>query len=326
MSNAAPVHKVAPEVVRYAESDVPTEYGVMRVLVYHVEGSPHEHVAIVKGDVSGRTEVLSRVHSECFTGEVLHSLKCDCREQLDFAMRRIADEGCGVVFYLRQEGRGIGLGNKIRAYALQERGVDTVDANRMLGLPDDARRYHVAAFMCRDLGIRSVQLLTNNPQKVRSLRAEGIPVRERVPVYIEPNPHNVGYLLTKSRRMSHELDIEAGLQRVVARAFGVSRGGGISLMPGMLGARSPRLWTRMRGSASAIWARRTELRSALRASGSRRRSLRTPTTSSSARSGCRRPVFSAGPATRVGQRASRFRATPSPSGAIPRASTFSTIR
>src|SRR5262249_5843932 len=115
MSNAAPVRKVAPEVVRYAEADVPTEYGNVRVLVYHEQGSPHEHGAIVKGEVAGRSEVLTRVHSECFTGEVLHSLKCDCREQLDFALRRISDEGCGVVLYLRQEGRGIGLGNKIRA-------------------------------------------------------------------------------------------------------------------------------------------------------------------------------------------------------------------
>jgi GTP cyclohydrolase II len=202
---------------RYSESNVPTEYGTFRVVVYRehgvgaARGHFDEHLAILAGDVRG-DDTLVRVHSECLTGEVLHSLKCDCREQLDHGLRAIAKEGRGAVFYLRQEGRGIGLGDKIRAYALQERGVDTVDANRMLGLPDDARRYHVAAFMCRDLGIRSVQLLTNNPQKVRSLRAEGIPVTERVPVYIEPNPHNVDYLLTKSRRMSHELDIEGAAE------------------------------------------------------------------------------------------------------------------
>lgn len=207
---------------RYSEANVPTEYGTFRVVVYrehrgHGAGvdrraSPallsmfDEHVAMVVGDVQGQ-DVLVRVHSECLTGEVMHSLKCDCREQLDRGMRAVAEEKRGVVMYLRQEGRGIGLGEKIRAYALQERGADTVDANRMLGLPDDARRYHVAAFMARDLGIESMQLLTNNPDKVRKLRAEGIPVHQRLPVYIEPNAHSVDYLLTKSRRMGHQLDI-----------------------------------------------------------------------------------------------------------------------
>jgi GTP cyclohydrolase II len=194
---------------RYSEANVPTEYGNFRVVVYREHRGPgafEEHVAMVMGDVRGE-DVLVRVHSECLTGEVMHSLKCDCREQLDRGMRAVAEEKRGVVMYLRQEGRGIGLGEKIRAYALQERGADTVDANRMLGLPDDARRYNVAAFMARDLGIESMQLLTNNPDKVRKLRAEGIPVHQRVPVYIEPNQYNVGYLLTKSRRMEHELDI-----------------------------------------------------------------------------------------------------------------------
>lgn len=209
-------------VERYSEANVPTEYGTFRMVVYREHrgqagadrrAAPallstfDEHVAMVMGDVRG-PDVLVRVHSECLTGEVMHSLKCDCREQLDRGMRAVAEEKRGVVMYLRQEGRGIGLGDKIRAYALQERGADTVDANRMLGLPDDARRYHVAAFMARDLGIESMQLLTNNPDKVRKLRAEGIPVHQRLPVYIEPNQHSVGYLLTKSRRMGHELDIE----------------------------------------------------------------------------------------------------------------------
>ncbi len=207
--------KIAPSVPpvaieRYSEANVPTEYGMFRVVVYREHrghGVFDEHVAMVMGDARGQ-DVLVRVHSECLTGEVMHSLKCDCREQLDRGLRAIAEEKRGVLMYLRQEGRGIGLGEKIRAYALQERGADTVDANRMLGFPDDARRYHVAAFMCRDLGIESMQLLTNNPDKVRKLRAEGIPVHQRLPVYIEPNPHSVGYLLTKSRRMGHELDIE----------------------------------------------------------------------------------------------------------------------
>ena len=219
MIPASKASKLSPDthralIERYSEANVPTEYGTFRVVVYREHRGPgafDEHVAMVMGDVRGQ-DVLVRVHSECLTGEVMHSLKCDCREQLDRGMRAVAAEKRGVVMYLRQEGRGIGLGDKIRAYALQERGADTVDANRLLGLPDDARRYHVAAFMACDLGIESMQLLTNNPDKVRKIRAEGIPVRQRLPVYIAPNPHSVGYLLTKSRRMGHELDIEGAAE------------------------------------------------------------------------------------------------------------------
>jgi GTP cyclohydrolase II len=198
---------------RYSEANIPTEYGEFRVVCYRErvlspidgEASFKEHLAIVKGDLRGHDEVPVRVHSECLTGEVLHSLKCDCREQLDHALARIAREERGAVLYLRQEGRGIGLGNKLRAYALQERGVDTVDANRMLGLPDDSRRFDIAAFVLADLGARSVVLLTNNPLKVRGLRAEGVHVVRREPVWIEPNAHNVEYLRTKGQRMGHEL-------------------------------------------------------------------------------------------------------------------------
>ncbi len=209
--------EAVPRVFRYSEANVPTEYGPFRVLVYREEvttnnrlssGSAErpyvEHMALVRADVTG-DDVLIRVHSECWTGEVLHSLKCECREQLDYALRSVSEAGRGAVLYLRQEGRGIGLGDKVRAYALQERGIDTVDANRMLGLPDDTRRYHVAAFMCADLGIRSVRLMTNNPEKVRKLRGDGVPVRERLPVLIAPNEHSAGYLLAKSRRMGHQL-------------------------------------------------------------------------------------------------------------------------
>ena len=187
---------------RYAEASVPTEYGRVRVVVYHEEGSPHEHCAIVVGELSDQERVLARVHSECFTGEVLHSLKCDCRQQLDYALKAIVKEGRGVVMYLRQEGRGIGLGNKIRAYALQEQGADTVDANRLLGFDDDLRQYHAANAILRDLGVRSVRLLTNNPEKVQALRDEGLTV-ERVPVHIKAGSDNEHYLATKRTRMGH---------------------------------------------------------------------------------------------------------------------------
>ena len=189
---------------RYAESDVPTEYGSVHVVVYR-EPSGEEHVALVVGDVGGEETTLARVHSECWTGEVLHSHKCDCREQLDHALRAIEQAGRGVVIYLRQEGRGIGLGNKIRAYALQEQGHDTVDANRILGFADDARTYDVAAAMLADLGISRLALLTNNPKKVDGLRAHGVDVVERVPLAVEPNEHNVDYLAVKAKRMGHAL-------------------------------------------------------------------------------------------------------------------------
>jgi GTP cyclohydrolase II/3,4-dihydroxy 2-butanone 4-phosphate synthase/GTP cyclohydrolase II len=189
-------------VARYAQAVVPTEYGRMLVIVYREAGTPHEHCAMVHGELAGREQVLARVHSECFTGEVLHSLKCDCRQQLDHALRAIVEEGAGVVIYLRQEGRGIGLGNKIRAYALQDQGADTVDANRLLGFEDDLRQYDAANAILRDLDVRSVRLMTNNPEKVAALRAEGTVV-ERVAVLIEPGDENELYLQTKRRRMGH---------------------------------------------------------------------------------------------------------------------------
>lgn len=194
-----------PVVERYSEADVPTDYGMLKVVVFREKQTGVEHVALVKGELRGKSEVHVRVHSECLTGEVFHSQKCDCREQLDFALRHIADEEQGAVLYLRQEGRGIGLGNKIKAYALQQKGVDTVDANRMLGFEDDLRGYRVATDMLADLGVRSVVLMTNNPDKVEKLRADGVTVSGRLPVYIEPNEHNREYLLTKRARMGHLL-------------------------------------------------------------------------------------------------------------------------
>jgi GTP cyclohydrolase II len=195
-----------PDAFLYSEAEIPTDYGSFRVLVFHERNTPHEHVAIVKGEVAGKSDVLCRVHSECFTGEVLHSLKCECREQLDFALKKISAEGAGMVLYLRQEGRGIGLGNKIRAYALQAQGADTVDANRMLGFADDLRRYHVATVMLRELGVRSVALMTNNPSKVKLLRADGVVVSSRVPVRVALNDLSRAYVATKRARMGHLVD------------------------------------------------------------------------------------------------------------------------
>ena len=197
-----------PVVTRYSEADVPTEYGTFRIVVYRDSSEPDvEHCAIVKGDVRGAQDLLIRVHSECFTGEALHSLKCDCREQLDEALRIISEKTSGAVLYLRQEGRGIGLGNKIRAYALQQQGVDTVDANLRLGFAADARKYHVATAMLQDLGAVSVRVLTNNPAKVEALRADGVTVTGRVPMDVIPNQHNRGYLDTKRQRMGHLIGV-----------------------------------------------------------------------------------------------------------------------
>jgi len=208
MSTPQPRVSVRSATVRpYSEADVPTDYGSFRVIVYRELHGDAEHCAIVRGDVSGAQSVLARVHSECFTGEVLHSLKCDCREQLDQALRRIAEAERGIVIYLRQEGRGIGLGNKIRAYALQQQGADTVDANVRLGFEADSRRYHVAAEILDDLGVGSIALMTNNPAKVEALRADGVVVALRVPMTINPNDHNRDYLRTKNRRMGHLIEL-----------------------------------------------------------------------------------------------------------------------
>jgi GTP cyclohydrolase II len=183
-----------------AKARLPTRHGDFETYVF-----PDEHVALVFGDVAGRDDVLVRVHSECMTSEVFGSLKCDCKEQLDAAMAAVARAGRGAVLYLRQEGRGIGLANKIRAYALQSRGHDTVDANRLLGLPDDARRYDVARDILEHLGVSSVRLMTNNPAKVRALSGLGVPVTGRVPVVVPPNAHSAQYLEAKRLRMEHDL-------------------------------------------------------------------------------------------------------------------------
>jgi GTP cyclohydrolase II len=197
--------------IRYAEAEIPTEHGPFRLFVYRDPNAPanvpaQEHMAMVRGDVEGRSNVLCRVHSECWTSEVVGSLKCDCREQLDAALERIAAEGTGVVVYLRQEGRGIGLGNKVRAYALQNSGADTVEANLALGFEADERDYDPAAAILKDLGVRSVRLLTNNPLKVAGVRAAGVPVADRISHWVGENQYNSAYLAVKRRKMGHHPD------------------------------------------------------------------------------------------------------------------------
>jgi GTP cyclohydrolase II len=182
---------------------LPTEFGEFRIHVFTSNGDDREQVAIVRGDVFGMEAVTTRIHSECLTGDVLGSLRCDCRKQLELGLRSIATQPCGVVLYLRQEGRGIGLANKIKAYRLQEEGLDTVDANRALGFRDDERDYGMAVAMLRVLGVRTVRLMTNNPDKVAQLRRYGLPVVERLPHSIPPSLHNRAYLETKAKRSGH---------------------------------------------------------------------------------------------------------------------------
>ncbi len=192
----------------YGEAPLPTARGPFRAVVFRDARTGAEHVAMVLGDVTGDA-VPVRVHSECLTSEVFGSLKCDCRAQLDRALDLIADRGRGVLVYLRQEGRGIGLGNKIRAYALQAEGHDTYEANRLLGFPDDLRRYDVAADMLRQLGVRSVDLVTNNPLKIAQLVEAGLPVRRRIALPSPSNPYNAGYLQVKRDRTGHLIELEA---------------------------------------------------------------------------------------------------------------------
>ena len=196
--------KVCVKVV--AVADLPTRFGRFRLVGFWNNRDGKEHVAMVRGEVVGGADVPVRLHSECLTGDVFGSLRCDCRDQLTGGLDAIERSGRGVLLYLRQEGRGIGLLNKIRAYALQEQGLDTVEANLALGFRDDERDYAVAAHMLHSLGIRSVRLITNNPEKVRQLTQHRVEVAGRIPHVIPPNEFNRFYLETKGRRSGHHLD------------------------------------------------------------------------------------------------------------------------
>ncbi|MFH1483510.1 MAG: GTP cyclohydrolase II, partial [Chloroflexota bacterium] len=195
-------------VEKVTEARLPTRYGEFRATAYRSTTDPDEHVALVMGEVAGEEPVLVRVHSECLTGDVFGSMRCDCGDQIDLAMQAIAKEGKGVFLYMRQEGRGIGFHNKLKAYALQDQGLDTVEANRRLGFPADLRDYGIGAQILSDLGIKNLRLLTNNPKKVVGLEGYGLKVEETVPLIAPPNPYNRQYLVAKEKKMGHRLGME----------------------------------------------------------------------------------------------------------------------
>ncbi len=194
-------------VFKAVETKIMNNYGEFKLVAYESTVDRDYHVALVMGEISTEKKVLVRVHSECFTGDVLGSKRCDCGEQLHNALQLIAKEGTGVLLYIRQEGRGIGLLNKLKAYQLQDQGLDTVQANERLGFPADLRHYGVGAQILADLGIRKIRLLTNNPKKIVGLEGYGLKVVERVPIQIKPGPHNRKYLETKKKKMGHFLDL-----------------------------------------------------------------------------------------------------------------------
>jgi 3,4-dihydroxy 2-butanone 4-phosphate synthase/GTP cyclohydrolase II len=197
-------------VTRFSEATIPTRHGDFTAVVYESVLDGQQHVAFVMGDVASQDEVLVRVHSECLTGDIFGSLRCDCGLQLDQAMAKIADEGHGVVIYLRgHEGRGIGLGHKIRAYSLQDEGLDTVDANLDQGLPADSREYGIGAQILVDLGVSTMKLMTNNPAKYGGLTGFGLEISERIPLQTEPTEQNISYLRAKQERLGHLLGLDA---------------------------------------------------------------------------------------------------------------------
>ncbi len=205
MSGSEP--QLCGNILRASSARLPTRYGQFRIHAFVCPFSGEEHVALVKGKVEGEGDVLVRLHSECLTGDVFGSERCDCGEQLDAAMKKLRDAPRGVLLYLAQEGRGIGIANKIAAYHLQDHGVDTVAANHLLGFPADLRSYKCAACMLRVLGVRSIQLMTNNPAKIEQLEEYGVHVRKRIALEVPAKPANLRYLQTKKEKMRHLLEV-----------------------------------------------------------------------------------------------------------------------
>ena len=195
-----------PKIKLYSEADLPTRFGDFRVFVFKNDQDDKEHLALTMGDVISARGLLVRVHSECLTGESLGSLRCDCRDQLNESMRMISKAGRGLIIYLRQEGRGIGLGNKVRAYDLQDKGMDTIDANHQLGFGSDDRDYAMAVAILKYFGIKSLLLITNNPEKIRDLKEHGIEIIQRVPIEIQPTKHSRKYLKAKRDKAGHMLE------------------------------------------------------------------------------------------------------------------------
>ena len=196
----------AGEIELISKAKLPTRFGIFAIYGFLDNRDGKEHTAMVRGEVRGARSCPVRVHSECHTGDIWFSLRCDCREQLEASLNYVNSKGTGVIIYLRQEGRGIGLLNKLKAYDLQDQGLDTVDANHQLGLPTDARSYEAAAEIIRLLGIESVALITNNPEKIKGLQENEITVTARIPVIIRSNLHNKRYLRTKKERLGHLLE------------------------------------------------------------------------------------------------------------------------
>ena len=225
-------------VTKVAEANIPTPHGEFRSIAYESVVDGRTHVALVTGDIDDGADVLTRVHSECLTGDVFGSLRCDCGEQLDRAMELIGREGRGVILYIRgHEGRAIGITHKLRAYELQDRGRDTVEANIELGFPADQRDYGIGAQILYDLGVRSMRLLTNNPEKRAGLEGHGLTIVERLPLQTAPTPQNVGYLRAKREKLGHLLDLpDVDGHREQGRR---SDGGGVSVYTGRAGRGGP---------------------------------------------------------------------------------------